>query len=162
MTASRLALALGDEAATVMLGSRIAGVLTPGMLVFLKGDLGAGKTTLCRGVIRALGHAGAVKSPTYTLVEPYELTTPPVYHFDLYRLADPDELDDIGLCDYLDSEHVCLVEWPERGDGVLPPADLIITIESGERGRKADLTAVSPRAQQALARLNAGPPGAAT
>ncbi|MEQ8515791.1 MAG: tRNA (adenosine(37)-N6)-threonylcarbamoyltransferase complex ATPase subunit type 1 TsaE [Chromatocurvus sp.] len=162
MTASRLALSLRDEADTVMLGSRLAAVLTPGMLVFLKGDLGAGKTTLCRGLIRGLGHAGAVKSPTYTLVEPYELTRPPVYHFDLYRLASPGELDDIGLRDYLDSEHVCLVEWPERGGGVLPPADLIITIETGERGRKADLTAVSPRAKQALARLDGSPPGAAT
>lgn len=153
---------LHDEAATVMLGSQLAGVLTPGMLVFLEGDLGAGKTTLCRGLIQGLGHAGAVKSPTYTLVEPYEETRPPVYHFDLYRLADPDELDGIGLRDYLDSEHLCLVEWPERGAGVLPPADLIITISVRGMGREVCLTPVSRRAEQALARLDGVHPGAAT
>lgn len=162
MTVSRMVLTLADEAAMVNLGARLARVLLPGMLVFLRGDLGAGKTTLCRGLIRSLGHPGAVKSPTYTLVEPYESTRPPVYHFDLYRLADAGELDDIGLRDYLDSEHLCLVEWPEQGEGILPPADLIITIGTGESGRKVDLTAVSPRAKQALARLDGGPPGAAT
>ncbi|MFN2287847.1 MAG: tRNA (adenosine(37)-N6)-threonylcarbamoyltransferase complex ATPase subunit type 1 TsaE [Chromatocurvus sp.] len=162
MTTTRRMLSLHDEAATVMLGSQLADILTPGMLVFLEGDLGAGKTTLCRGLIQGMGHAGAVKSPTYTLVEPYEETRPPVYHFDLYRLAAPDELDGIGLRDYLDSEHLCLVEWPERGAGVLPPADLIITIGIRETGREVCLTAVSRRAEQALARLDSVPPGAAT
>lgn len=162
MMVSNLSLTLHEESDTVMLGSRLAAVLKPGMLVFLCGDLGAGKTTLCRGLIRGLGHAGAVKSPTYTLVEPYDTTRPPVYHFDLYRLADPGELDDIGLRDYLDSEHLCLVEWPERGHGILPPADLIITIDNAEHGRKVDLTAVSLRAKKVLARLDGDPPGAVT
>lgn len=162
MMDSRVVLAVRDETDAVTLGSRLGRVLQAGMLVFLRGDLGAGKTTLCRGLICGLGHRGAVKSPTYTLVEPYEDTHPPVFHFDLYRLADPAELEDIGLRDYLDSEHLCLVEWPERGAGVLPPADLIITITAGECGREVDLTAVSPRAQEALSRLDCSPPGAAT
>ncbi len=162
MTALERQVTLRDEADTVALGSRLAAVLTPGMLVFLQGDLGAGKTTLCRGLMGGLGHTGAVKSPTYTLVEPYDNTVPPVYHFDLYRLVDPAELDGIGLRDYLDSDHLCLVEWPERGSGVLPPADLIITIERAGNGRHADLKAVSLRARHALAALDDRPSGAVT
>lgn len=162
MTVLDRQLTLRDEADTVALGSRLAAVLTPGMLVFLQGDLGAGKTTLCRGLMGGLGHTGAVKSPTYTLVEPYENTVPPVYHFDLYRLGDPSELDGIGLRDYLDSDHLCLVEWPERGDGVLPPADLIITIRPAGSGREADLKAVSLRAGRALAALDDRQSGAVT
>lgn len=162
MSALHRQLTLRDEADTVALGSWLAAVLTPGMLVFLQGDLGAGKTTLCRGLVRGLGHRGAVKSPTYTLVEPYDNTVPPVYHFDLYRLGDPAELDAIGLRDYLDSEHLCVVEWPERGDGVLPPADLIITIRQVGSGRQADLKAVSLRARHALAALDDRLSGAVT
>lgn len=155
-------LTLRDEVATVALGAQVAAVLMPGMLVFLRGELGAGKTTFCRGLIGGLGHRGAVKSPTYTLVEPYEDTQPPVYHFDLYRLGAAAELDEMGLRDYLDSQHLCLVEWPERGTGVLPPADLIITLTLGDHGREVVLEAVSLRAVTALAQLGAGPPGAVT
>lgn len=162
MSALHRQLTLRDEAHTVALGSWLAAVLTPGMLVFLQGDLGAGKTTLCRGLMGGLGHTGAVKSPTYTLVEPYDNTDPPVYHFDLYRLDDPTELDGIGLRDYLDSDHLCLVEWPERGDGVLPPADLIITITQVNPGRQADLKALSQRARHALAALDDRLSGALT
>lgn len=162
MSVAMTPVTLPDETATVALGARLAGVVAPGMLVFLRGDLGAGKTTLCRGLVQALGHAGAVKSPTYTLVEPYEETSPPLYHFDLYRVSDPAELEDIGLRDYLDSQHVCLVEWPERGHGVLPPADLIITIELAGLAREASLVPVSPRAKQALAGFNSRPTGAVT
>jgi len=154
MSALTRELDLRDETDTVTLGAKLAAVLSPGMLVFLQGDLGAGKTTLCRGIVAGLGHRGAVKSPTYTLVEPYENVCPPVYHFDLYRLDDPAELDGIGLRDYLDGEHLCIVEWPERGDGFLPPADLIITIAVAEHGRKANLRAVSQRAKLALAGLD--------
>lgn len=114
--------------AMVALGERLAPGLRAGQLVFLYGELGSGKTTLVRGILRGLGHAGAVKSPTYTLVEPYNDLQPPVSHFDLYRLADARELEALGIRDQLDGRRVCLVEWPERGAGVLPRPDCSITI----------------------------------
>lgn len=139
------------------LGAALAPQMRAGLVVFLHGELGAGKTTFIRGVLRGLGFTGAVKSPTYTLVEPYQLggktapagsALPPsmavagltVYHFDLYRLNDPEELEFLGVRDYLGGSGVCLVEWAERGAGVLPTPDVDIAIERQEEGRVVRLT----------------------
>lgn len=151
-----LAFTLPDEAATVALGERLAQQLVPGLLVTLSGDLGAGKTTLSRGIVQGLGHRGAVKSPTYTLVEPYEHTRFPVYHFDLYRLADPEELELLGFRDYLAGDCLCLVEWPERGGGFLPAADLAITMIAQGDGRRVTLEAATPVAGDVLAAIDDG------
>jgi tRNA threonylcarbamoyladenosine biosynthesis protein TsaE len=151
-----LAFTLPDEAATVALGARLAAALVPGLLVTLSGDLGAGKTTLSRGIVQGLGHRGAVKSPTYTLVEPYEHTRFPVYHFDLYRLADAEELELLGFRDYLAGDCLCLVEWPERGGGFLPAADLAITMSAQGDGRRVTLEAATPVAGDVLAAIDDG------
>lgn len=129
---------LADEAATEALGAELAERLPAGT-VFLEGDLGAGKTTLVRGWLRALGHVGAVKSPTYTIVEPYGISGKNVYHFDLYRLSDPEELEIIGGRDYFVTSSLCLVEWPARGEGALPAPDLVIRLAVDGEGRKAEL-----------------------
>lgn len=132
------------------LGARLAPALADGTVVFLRGELGAGKTTLVRGILRALGQAGAVKSPTYTLVEPYRLAGRTIYHFDLYRLNDPEELEFLGLRDYLSGSGICLIEWPERGAGVLAEADLEIAIERSPDGRVVRMHAHTPRGTAAL------------
>jgi len=122
------------------LGAALAPQLRAGLVVFLHGELGAGQTTFIRGVLRGLGFTGAVKSPTYTLVEPYQLGGLTVYHFDLYRLNDPEELEFLGVRDYLEGSGVCLVEWAERGAGVLPAPDVDIAIERQEERRVVRLT----------------------
>ena len=117
-----------DENEMMRFGGQIAEKFPHGGMVFLNGDLGAGKTTLVRGLLRSLGYQGIVKSPTYTLVEPYQINDRMIYHFDLYRLADPEELEYIGGREYWNSDALCLVEWPEKAKGFLPKPDLIIDI----------------------------------
>ena len=124
-------------------------------LVYLQGDLGAGKTTLCRGVLQACGHRGAVKSPTYTLVEPYQLAMATVYHFDLYRLGDPEELEYMGIRDYFEPGNICLIEWPDRGQGMLQGADLELTISVTLKGRRLDLVADTDRGVAVVAKVRA-------
>ncbi len=142
---------LVDDQATVDAGEilgqsiQVGSTHTDGAVIFLQGDLGAGKTTFSRGVMRAFGHSGAVKSPTYTLVEPYEFKGQHIYHFDLYRLGDPEELEYMGIRDYFDGNSVCLVEWPVRGEGVLPQADVVVTLQVKPPGRALQLTALSDR-----------------
>ncbi|MCC5887845.1 MAG: tRNA (adenosine(37)-N6)-threonylcarbamoyltransferase complex ATPase subunit type 1 TsaE [Gammaproteobacteria bacterium] len=133
---------LADVEATEALGASLA-VLAPPGLITLEGVLGAGKTTLVRGFLRALGHAGSVKSPTYTLVEPYRVAGLDVYHMDLYRLVDPDELEELGVRDYFAAAAWILVEWPERGEPVLPAPDLCIRLAPEGEGRRARVAARS-------------------
>jgi len=136
------------------LGTELAQRFQAGLVIFLHGPLGAGKTTLVRGMLHGLGHAGAVKSPTYTLVEPYRLAGMEVFHFDLYRLRDPEELEFIGLRDYLEGGGVCLVEWAERGAGRLPPPDVEISIGQAGAGRMVRLQARSEPGLQLLRGLS--------
>lgn len=138
-----LELTLADEAATLQLGQDLAALIPAGFVTYLYGDLGAGKTTLVRGYLRGLGYTGNVKSPTYTLVEPYQVGDRQVFHFDLYRLADPEELEYAGARDYFNADAVCLVEWPERGEGWLAGADLLLRLEYAGQSRKAILTPCS-------------------
>jgi len=142
-----------DEAATLDLGAQLAQVNPESSIVFLQGDLGAGKTTLVRAWIQALGYAGRVKSPTYTLVEPYEIQGQQIFHFDLYRMADPEELEYIGGRDYFFGQGFCLVEWPDKGEGMLPEPDLIIELQVAKEGRQAELCAYSNRGEQFLKAL---------
>jgi tRNA threonylcarbamoyladenosine biosynthesis protein TsaE len=134
-------------------GSRLAQAARQGGVIFLQGELGAGKTTLVRGFVRALGYAGRVKSPTYTLLESYRLEGTNLYHLDLYRLADAEELEWIGIRDLLEDADLCLVEWPERGLGVLPSPDLEIQIEYQGVGRVLELLPSSDRGRDIVRQL---------
>jgi tRNA threonylcarbamoyladenosine biosynthesis protein TsaE len=146
---------LADEAATLELGSRLAPTLRPGFVVYLSGELGAGKTTVVRGCLRALGYQGRVKSPTFALVEVYKLSRLYLHHFDFYRFEDPLEWVDAGFRDVFEGDNVCLVEWPERASNQLPPADLTIRLTHSRVGRQATITGQTDAGKQCLDQLNA-------
>ncbi len=147
-------LQLENEQEQMALGARLASAVDRKALVFLQGELGAGKTTLVRGFLQARGHRGNVKSPTYTLIEPYELPSGTCYHLDLYRLGDGEELEYLGLREMLSEEAVLLVEWPQRGKGWLPLPDLLIDIDHLEQGRMAHLSAHTRRGEKILSRIS--------
>jgi len=144
---------LADEAATLEFGARLAEKLQPGLFVSLAGDLGSGKTTLARGILRGLGYQGKVKSPTYTLVELYKLFRLDLYHFDLYRFSNPQELLEAGFRDAFDDGNICLVEWPERASGLLPPPDLEMTLALEGTGRRLGIRAETEPGKACLREL---------
>ncbi|MCP3750271.1 tRNA (adenosine(37)-N6)-threonylcarbamoyltransferase complex ATPase subunit type 1 TsaE [Pseudomonas sp. SBB6] len=150
---SGITLFLADEQATVNVGHSIANVTQGHGVIFLEGDLGAGKTTLSRGIIRGLGHQGSVKSPTFTVVEPYEIGDIRAFHFDLYRLVDPEELEFLGIRDYFEDDALCLFEWPQKGAGILPKPDLTITISPQAGGRSLNLSPQGARGEAWCAAL---------
>ena len=150
---SVLKMHLPDEAATRALGARLARAIEPGLALYLHGDLGSGKTTLARGLLRGLGYQGRVKSPTYTLVELYTVSRLNLYHFDFYRFKDPKEWRDAGFNEYFNNASVCLVEWPERAAGLLPAADLDVALEFAGDGRDLSVRAGTESGKACLHRL---------
>ncbi|MCP5249721.1 MAG: tRNA (adenosine(37)-N6)-threonylcarbamoyltransferase complex ATPase subunit type 1 TsaE [Candidatus Accumulibacter sp.] len=151
---STLSLHLADETATASFGGRLAAALDPGTVVWLDGDLGAGKTTLVRGLLRALGHTGPVRSPTYTLVEIYVISRIYWYHFDFYRFNFPEEFLDAGLGEYFRDDAVCLVEWPQKAAGLVPAADLVIRLRIDGEARALDVVAASEEGRKCLKTLS--------
>lgn len=152
---------LKDEAGTAALGAALARALCPGLAIYLHGDLGAGKTSLTRSLLHAAGHTGHVKSPTYTLAEPYaiEIDGKPVevIHFDLYRMAEPEEFIEAGFRDYFNHDAICIVEWPEKAERLLPPPDINIVLTVSGHGRDVELQALSEQGFQCLDRLKFAP-----
>lgn len=152
---------LHDEAGTAALGAALARALAPGLTIYLHGDLGAGKTALTRALLHAAGHAGHVKSPTYTLSEPYTLQldgqSVNVIHFDLYRMSSAEEFLDAGFREDFDGRNICIVEWPEKAEPVLPPADLNVYLNVAGSGRDVELQASSELGLSCLHRLKFAP-----
>ncbi|OGT55664.1 MAG: tRNA (adenosine(37)-N6)-threonylcarbamoyltransferase complex ATPase subunit type 1 TsaE [Gammaproteobacteria bacterium RIFCSPHIGHO2_12_FULL_63_22] len=145
---------LADAAATDRLGQQLASAMPESAVVFLRGDLGAGKTSLARALLRGLGVQGPIKSPTYTLIERYPLAAGEAVHLDLYRIAEASELEFLGLQDLMPEVRLWLVEWPDHGLGALPPPDLEITLSVAGQGREIRLDATSPAGNRWLASLS--------
>ena len=157
-SANDITLQLDDEAATLAFGERFSSMMCAGLVVYLHGNLGAGKTTFVRGVLRGLGHNGKVKSPTYTLVEPYVIkfnvkSSYNVYHFDLYRFVDEEEWDAAGFREYFNPQSICMIEWPEKAAQVLPQPDIHVQLSAHNVGRSIQLSAGSTLGSQCLKKL---------
>ena len=148
---------LAEEAATLALGASLARALAPGLTIYLHGDLGAGKTALTRALLYAAGHVGTVKSPTYTLSEPYQVQLDGravgVIHFDLYRMGSAEEFLDAGFREDFNGDNICIVEWPEKAEGVLPPADIDLYLTVAGMGRDVELQASTALGTSCLQRL---------
>ena len=153
-SANDITLQLDDEAATLALGGRFANIVVSGLIVYLHGNLGAGKTTFVRGVLQGLGHVGKVKSPTYTLVEPYIIFNYNIYHFDLYRFIDEEEWDAAGFRDYFNAQSICMIEWPEKAAHVLPEPDIHVHLSQYQNGRKVHFSAGSPLGKKCIEGLH--------
>jgi tRNA threonylcarbamoyladenosine biosynthesis protein TsaE len=147
------ALKLSDAAATLRLGEALAAGAAPGRVLFISGDLGAGKTTLVRGLLRGLGYAGRAKSPTYALVEPYSFSSLDLYHFDFFRFKDKSEWLNSGFREHFNPQALCVVEWPEKAGDLLSAPDLHIKLEFDREARAATLEARSPAGQSWLSSL---------
>ncbi|MDB5839171.1 MAG: tsaE [Herminiimonas sp.] len=152
---------LKDEAGTAALGAALARTLVPGLAIYLHGDLGSGKTALTRALLHAAGHEGHVKSPTYTLAEPYTVAlaggSVEIIHFDLYRMVSPDEFIEAGFREYFNEHTICIVEWPENGGAVLPAPDIRVFLSVHGQGRDVELQALSDQGSQCIDRLHFAP-----
>ncbi len=151
--ANDIALILDNEVATLACGDKFSRIMANGLVVYLRGDLGAGKTTFVRGILHGLGHVGKVKSPTYTLVEPYTIFNYNIYHFDLYRFIDEEEWDAAGFRDYFNAQSICMIEWPERAENVLPEPDIHVHLSHYQSARKIQFSAGSALGAQCLKKL---------
>ena len=152
--ANDITLILDNEVATLACGDKFSRIMANGLVVYLHGDLGAGKTTFVRGVLHGLGHVGKVKSPTYTLVEPYTIFNYNIYHFDLYRFIDEEEWDAAGFRDYFNAQSICMIEWPEKAAHVLPEPDIHVHLSQYQNGRKVHFSAGSPLGKKCIEGLH--------
>ena len=150
-----ITLILDNEAATLACGDKFSRMMANGLVVYLHGDLGAGKTTFVRGVLHGLGHVGKVKSPTYTLVEPYIIFNYNIYHFDLYRFIDEEEWDATGFRDYFNAQSICMIEWSEKAAHVLPEPDIHVRLSLYQNARKIQFSAGSPLGKKCIEGLHA-------
>lgn len=153
-TSASLTRHLADDERTLDLGCRLGRHLVPGMVIYLRGDLGAGKTSLARGILRGLDFGNKVKSPTYTLVEAYKVSRLYLYHFDFYRLDNPGAWIDAGFRDYFNEQSVCLVEWPEKAGSTLPIPDLDVSLAIPDSGRDVRIVALSEKGRRCLSMLD--------